>query len=107
MELVGETVCVSGFLASGNSKHAAQKDALDCIEKGKSAVCLHIFLRQDSAHLKLDNPMYTPYHRTEQHTLMQDGVKLVLDSVNKEKMKEKVKGKNPTLVTLKLRSQGQ
>lgn len=105
MELVGSAVNLHGFLCSGNSKRQAQAEALDNPEKGKTATCMYIALNQELNYVKLDDPAFTPYHASESHVLLQDGLKLVLDSVQKEKVK--VNGRNQTLVQIRLRTSGQ
>ena len=104
MELVGSTVNLHGFLCSGNSRRKAQAEALDSPEKGKTATCIHVALNQELNFVKLNGPAFTPYHESESHVLLQDGLKLMLDSVEKEKVK--VNGKNQTLVQIKLRTPG-
>ena len=103
MELVGCPINLHGYLSSGISKRAAQAEALDNPEKGKTATQMHIVMNEDKNYVKLDKPEYNPYHKSESHSLIQDGVKLILESVSKEKIK--VNNKNQTLVQLKLRSE--
>lgn len=76
---------LTGFNACYDRKKA-QETAWEHVEKTTTPVIIQIEFGSEVNYFKLNKPEYTPYSQSEQLILLQDGVKLSVQSSKKEQI---------------------
>lgn len=99
-KLASESMNLFGFNAAYD-RRKAQDMAWKHVEKSTTPTIFQIEFNRPSDYFKLNLPEYTPYYKTEQLILLNDGVKLEVVSSTKESIKVDGKNKNQWKICLK------
>lgn len=78
-------IALKGFNACYDRKKA-QEMAWEHVEKTTTPVIIQVEFSSEINYFKLNRPEYTPYHQSEHLILLQDGVKLSVQSSTKEQI---------------------
>lgn len=82
-------------------RRKAQEKAWEHVEKSTTPCILQIEYSRETDYFKINRPDYTPYHQSEQLVLLQDGVKLEVQSITKEQVVVEKKKKTQYKICLR------
>lgn len=100
--MLDDQINLTGFRACNTNRGDAWKQSFQDLAKGKTSSLITVVCSSKNDWFIIDKPEYSPYSETETSVIVQDGLKMKVESIIKDK--KQIKGKNSNVIKIQLRT---